>query len=164
MRQIEKYRQSARIELGREPTLQEIELAFKHIKTQLKVKASWLAQAQAGSRPEISLSAQREHRSDTSTAGAELLVDKALPPEEQVLAEMTQESLVNDIRRALRETLEERELQIIEARFGFNGLPVKTLNELGTEFEITKEGIRQVQLKALAKLKASSLLKRYQDL
>jgi RNA polymerase primary sigma factor len=53
----------------------------------------------------------------------------------------------------LLEVLDERELKIIEARFGLNGQKPRTLEEVGQEFGVTRERIRQLQNIALKKLR-----------
>ena len=50
-------------------------------------------------------------------------------------------------------TLDEREKDIIVARFGLNGARAKTLDELAAEYKLTKERIRQIEQKALHKLR-----------
>ena len=50
-------------------------------------------------------------------------------------------------------TLDEREKDIIVARFGLNGTRAKTLDELAAAYKLTKERIRQIEQKALHKLR-----------
>lgn len=54
---------------------------------------------------------------------------------------------------AVLETLDEREKNIIIARYGLNGAKAKTLEELGAEYKLTKERIRQIEQAALHKLR-----------
>jgi RNA polymerase primary sigma factor len=49
--------------------------------------------------------------------------------------------------------LDKRELKIIEARFGLDGQKPRTLEEVGQEFNVTRERIRQLQNIALKKLR-----------
>jgi RNA polymerase primary sigma factor len=49
--------------------------------------------------------------------------------------------------------LEPREKQIVVARFGFDGRPPRTFRELGTEMGVCKERIRQIQSRAMEKLR-----------
>jgi len=58
-----------------------------------------------------------------------------------------------DIRRAL-DTLPERERQVLELRFGLTGDQPRTLEEVGREFGVTRERIRQIENNTLRKLKA----------
>ena len=53
----------------------------------------------------------------------------------------------------LLEVLDERERKIIDARFGLEGQKPKTLEEVGQEFGVTRERIRQLQNIALKKLR-----------
>jgi RNA polymerase primary sigma factor len=53
----------------------------------------------------------------------------------------------------LLEVLDERERKIIDARFGLAGQKPKTLEEVGQEFGVTRERIRQLQNIALKKLR-----------
>ena len=54
---------------------------------------------------------------------------------------------------AVLETLDAREKDIIIARFGLGGVRAKTLDELAAEYKLTKERIRQIEQKALRKLR-----------
>ena len=49
--------------------------------------------------------------------------------------------------------LDERERKIIDARFGLNGQKSRTLEEVGQEFGVTRERVRQIQNLALRKLR-----------
>ena len=55
--------------------------------------------------------------------------------------------------RELVDTLPHREQAILRARFGLNGENEQTLEEIGKEFGVTRERIRQIQNVALSKLK-----------
>ena len=54
---------------------------------------------------------------------------------------------------AVLETLDEREKNVIIARFGLNGTRAKTLEEIAAEYKLTKERIRQIEQNALHKLR-----------
>lgn len=54
---------------------------------------------------------------------------------------------------AILDTLDSREKDIIIARFGLNGTRAKTLDELAADYKLTKERIRQIEQKALHKLR-----------
>ena len=72
------------------------------------------------------------------------------------------ESLSREIDRALA-TLTPREADIVRKFFGI-GVPEKTLEEIGIEFRLTRERVRQIKEKAIRRLKASSrsrILKTY---
>ncbi|MBR7165649.1 MAG: RNA polymerase sigma factor RpoD [Clostridia bacterium] len=70
----------------------------------------------------------------------------------------------------LREQLEEvlhtltpREMQVLKLRFGFDDGRSRTLEEVGKEFNITRERIRQIEAKALRKLRHPSRAKKLKD-
>ena len=53
-------------------------------------------------------------------------------------------------------TLPERERTVLEKRFGLDDDRIKTLQEIATQFSVTRERIRQIEAKALRKLKHHS--------
>jgi RNA polymerase primary sigma factor len=62
----------------------------------------------------------------------------------------------NTMRRELRSLVSEldsREAEILRMRFGLDGQPPQTLEDLGRKFRVTRERIRQIQVHALAKLR-----------
>lgn len=61
---------------------------------------------------------------------------------------------VQDMVRRFLPILQPRELSILQERFGLEGGPEKTLDEIGQRFGVTRERIRQLQNLALAKLRA----------
>jgi len=68
--------------------------------------------------------------------------------------------LVQELERALDERLTDREKRILELRYGLNDYQPRTLDEVGVEFGISRERVRQIQKEALAKLQDSDLKKR----
>jgi RNA polymerase primary sigma factor len=74
------------------------------------------------------------------------------PKAENIERNIDNELLAKTI-NSLLPTLEQREQEIIIARFGLNGSKVKTLDQLGEEYGVTKERIRQIEQKALVKLR-----------
>jgi RNA polymerase primary sigma factor len=74
--------------------------------------------------------------------------EKAISPLEECsgreLAELTRELL---------STLQPREEKILRARFGIDGQPAETLEKIGRTFRVSKERIRQIEKKALRKLR-----------
>jgi len=65
--------------------------------------------------------------------------------------------LVKELEQALDERLTDREKRIIELRYGLNDYQPRTLDEVGVEFGISRERVRQIQKEALAKLQDSGL-------
>ena len=60
-------------------------------------------------------------------------------------------------------TLSDREAKVLKMRFGLSGYRPMTLEEVGREFGVTRERIRQIEAKALRKLKHPSRRKKLQD-
>jgi RNA polymerase primary sigma factor len=61
------------------------------------------------------------------------------------------------------ETLTPREQKVIRLRYGLDDAHPRTLEEVGREFSVTRERIRQIEAKALRKLRHPSKLKRLKD-
>ena len=61
------------------------------------------------------------------------------------------------------ESLTDRERQVVELRFGLRDGRARTLEEVGREFNVTRERIRQIEAKALRKLRHPSRSKRLKD-
>ena len=98
------------------------------------------------------------------TDGEENSLLDVLPNADAPMAdnELVMESLRNEISRTLQ-TLSERERNIIEAFFGVNQ-PELTLEEIGDQFGLTRERVRQIKEKAIRRLRQntkSKLLKTY---
>jgi len=66
--------------------------------------------------------------------------------------------------QSVLETLEDKEQEIISMRFGLDDGRVRTLKETGDYFDISRERVRQIESKALAKLKHPSRTKQLMDL
>ena len=59
--------------------------------------------------------------------------------------------------------LTDREAKVLKMRFGLGGNRPMTLEEVGSKFGVTRERIRQIEAKALRKLKHPSRRKKLQD-
>jgi len=73
-------------------------------------------------------------------------------PWKATIDEMKQSELVVRIQKAVS-SLWTREAQIIRLRYGFDGCPAQTLEEIGELFSITKERVRQLQVRAEKRLR-----------
>ena len=82
---------------------------------------------------------------------AEIIGDEHAENPFEVLSD---KNMLNQI-DSLLEVLDERESKIIEARYGLCGKTAKTLEEVGCEFKVTRERIRQLQNIALDKMRKS---------
>ena len=60
-------------------------------------------------------------------------------------------------------TLTEREQKVLRLRFGMNDGRARTLEEVGKEFDVTRERIRQIEAKALRKLRHPSRSRKLKD-
>ena len=137
-------------ELGREPTYEEIaqELDLPVEKVQ---EISTIAQET------ISLETPTGEEAD-NTLGDFIEDRKITPP----LESASQQLLKKEIREVLK-TLSPKEQQIISLRFGLEDGRPRTLEEVGKRFGITRERVRQIEAKALRKLRHPSRSRRLKD-
>ena len=84
--------------------------------------------------------------------------DEAPAPAEAASLKLLKEQL-NDV----LDTLTEREAKVLKLRFGLEDGRSRTLEEVGKEFEVTRERIRQIEAKALRKLRHPSRSKKVKD-
>ena len=82
----------------------------------------------------------------------------AMTPEEYATNEILKEEI-----RSVLETLQEREQEVLELRFGLIDGTSHTLEEVGRKFNVTRERIRQIEAKALRKLRHPSRAKKLKD-
>ncbi len=95
---------------------------------------------------------------DDSHLGDFIPDNDALAPAEEASHVLLKEHLLEVL-----DTLTPREKRVLEMRFGIdNGRP-RTLEEVGKEFDVTRERIRQIEAKALRKLRHPSRSKRLKD-
>ena len=98
---------------------------------------------------------------EDSTLGDFIEDEDTASPEESASGQLLKEQV-----REILSSLSDREQKIIEMRFGLNGTKSHTLEEVGLEFAVTRERIRQIEAKALMKLrkhKDSKKLHEYLD-
>ena len=122
--------------LGREPTDEEIA-------SELRVPVEEILRLQEISQRSISL--ETPVGDDDSSELGDFLEDAASATPTDAVSESL---LKLHLREALDE-LPERERQIIELRFGMKDDRPRTLEEVGREFDITRERVRQIQMKTL---------------
>ena len=84
--------------------------------------------------------------------------DDAPAPAEAAAFTMLKEQLINVL-----DTLTPREEKVLRLRFGLNDGRARTLEEVGKEFNVTRERIRQIEAKALRKLRHPSRSKKLKD-
>lgn len=98
---------------------------------------------------------------EDSTLGDFIEDEDTATPEESASMQLLKEKV-----REVLSSLSDRERKILEMRFGLNGTKSHTLEEVGLEFAVTRERIRQIEAKALMKLrkhKDSKKLHEYLD-
>ena len=78
-------------------------------------------------------------------------------------SEAASQSLLNEALLEVMDTLTEREQRVLKLRFGLEDGRTRTLEEVGKEFNVTRERIRQIEAKALRKLRHPSRSKRLRD-
>jgi RNA polymerase primary sigma factor len=139
--------------LEREPTHEEIARA-------MDIPDEKVRQVLEVSRHPISLEAPVGQDGDAFLG--DFIEDETMPPPLEVASQQLLKSQIGD---ALGE-LTERERKIIQLRFGLEDGRYRTLEEVGREFGITRERIRQIEAKAIRKLrnpKCSRKLRGYLD-
>ena len=95
---------------------------------------------------------------DDSNLGDFIEDEKALAPADVASQQMLQKQLEDVL-----DSLSERERQVLRLRFGIEDGRSRTLEEVGREFEVTRERIRQIEAKALRKLRHPSRSKMLRD-
>jgi RNA polymerase primary sigma factor len=130
-------------ELGREPTPEEIA-------KRVKMPVEKVKNIQKLSKEPISLETPVGEEEDSHLG--DFIEDKTAP---SPLEEAIQDDLKEQIDRVLHE-LSPKEEKILRMRFGIGDDVPHTLEEVGQEFAVTRERIRQIEVKALKKLKHPS--------
>ena len=126
---------------GREPNTDELA-------AQLEMPAQRVRSLQRMVQQPVSLQAS------TSPEGESLLENMLIEPGNR--DDPVQDAAYSMLKEKITEvfsTLTERERQILRMRFGLYGESVKTLEELGTIFNLSRERIRQIEIKAIEKLR-----------
>ena len=95
---------------------------------------------------------------DDSHLGDFLKDESSLSPEEYTENEILKEEI-----REVLETLQPREQEVLELRFGLIDGTCHTLEDVGKRFNVTRERIRQIEAKALRKLRHPSRAKKLKD-
>ena len=95
---------------------------------------------------------------EDSHLGDFLQDDNALIPADAAAFTLLREQLM-----AVLETLSEREQKVLRLRFGLDDGRARTLEEVGKEFQVTRERIRQIEAKALRKLRHPSRSRKLKD-
>ena len=137
-------------ELGREPTLSEISL-------QLGIPEDRIAEVMKIAQDPVSLETPVGEEDD-SHLGDFIQDSDALEPAESASYNMLRQQLGE-----VMQTLSPRECKVLRLRFGLEDGRAHTLEEVGKEFDVTRERVRQIEAKALRKLRHPSRSKILKD-
>jgi len=137
-------------DLGREPTSEEIA-------EQMEISAEKVREIIKVSQEPVSLETPIGEEDD-SHLGDFLEDQTALAPAEAASHQLLKEQ-VEDV----LDSLTERERKVLQLRFGLDDGRSRTLEEVGKEFHVTRERIRQIEAKALRKLRHPSRSRKLKD-
>lgn len=137
-------------ELGREPTPAEIA-------EQMGVSEERVVEIQKIAQDPVSLETPIGEEED-SHLGDFIEDEKTTTPSDSVAFSMLKEQLLGVL-----DTLTPREEKVLRLRYGIDDGKPRTLEEVGREFNVTRERIRQIEAKALRKLRHPSRSKKLRD-
>lgn len=137
-------------ELGREPLPEEIakelDMPVERVREILKI-----------SQEPVSLETPIGEEEDSHLG--DFIQDDNVP----VPAEAAAQTLLKEQLDKVLDTLTDREQKVLRLRFGMNDGRARTLEEVGKEFDVTRERIRQIEAKALRKLRHPSRSRQLKD-
>ena len=137
-------------ELGREPLPEEIakelDMPVDRVREILKI-----------SQEPVSLETPIGEEEDSHLG--DFIQDDTVP----VPAEAAAATLLKEQLNEVLDTLTDREQKVLRLRFGMNDGRARTLEEVGKEFDVTRERIRQIEAKALRKLRHPSRSRKLRD-
>src|SRR5574344_1625224 len=138
-------------ELGHAPSKQEI--AYR-----LGISVSKLTSLIKSAQSTISIEAPANQKEDSTKIGDYIVDESTIAPDSRV----SQENLFSDIRRMLSQ-LSPKERDVLILRYGLdNNGEKKTLDEIGTQYGVSRERIRQIENRAISKLKKLCKNKNYE--
>ncbi len=140
-------------ELNREPSTEEIAKAMgmepEKIEYVMKIKQDIAS---------LDASVGRDGEDDDSSLGDFIEDEDRVSPEDSAATQLLKEQIAT-----ILQTLTDREQKIIKMRFGIGGGKSHTLEEVGAEFSVTRERIRQIEAKALTKLRKNKDTKKLHE-
>ena len=135
---------------GREPTPEEIA-------AEMNISVEKVREIQKIAQEPVSLETPIGEEEDSHLG--DFIPDDDVPaPAEAAAFSMLKEQLIEVL-----DTLTEREQKVLKLRFGLEDGRARTLEEVGKEFDVTRERIRQIEAKALRKLRHPSRSKKLKD-
>jgi RNA polymerase sigma factor (RpoD-like family) len=145
LNKLKKYQRQLRKELHRNPTEQELA-------DMLEIPADQLRMLQRVRQKSLSLNRRVGKEEDTELMDL-LEADDTLSPEKQ----MGEVMMRQEISHILKSVLTEREKDVIALRFGLESGEPHTLEEVSGLFNLSRERVRQIQSKAIRKLRRSAI-------
>ena len=147
---LKRFQRQLTLELNRDPTIEElaekIELTPDKVREIIKIDVD-------------PISLEKPTREDEDSTVADFIKDEStLSPEDYAINEV-----LKDIIKDALDTLTDREKQVLKLRFGLEDGTSRTLEEVGNIFGVTRERIRQIEAKALRKLKHPSRSRKLKD-
>ncbi|HJJ10416.1 MAG TPA: RNA polymerase sigma factor RpoD [Clostridiaceae bacterium] len=137
-------------QLGREPTPEEIA-------KEMEIPVEKVVEIQKIAQDPVSLETPIGEEDD-SHLGDFIQDDDSPAPQDSVAYTLLKEQL-----EEVMSTLTPREAKVLKLRFGLEDGKARTLEEVGKEFKVTRERIRQIEAKALRKLRHPSRSKKLKD-
>ena len=137
-------------QLGREPSPEEIA-------KEMEIPVEKVAEIQKIAQDPVSLETPIGEEDD-SHLGDFIQDDDSLAPQDVAAYTLLKEQL-----EEIMKTLTPREAKVLKLRFGLEDGKARTLEEVGREFNVTRERIRQIEAKALRKLRHPSRSKKLKD-
>ena len=137
-------------QLGREPTPEEIA-------EEMEIPVEKVMEIQKIAQDPVSLETPIGEEDD-SHLGDFIPDDESPAPQDSAAYTLLKEQL-----EEVMSTLTPREAKVLKLRFGLEDGKARTLEEVGREFQVTRERIRQIEAKALRKLRHPSRSKRLKD-
>jgi len=157
LRSLRKLERELRMELGREPKIEELVEKSKFTSDRIEFLRR-VAQQAVSTEEEMRTSKTKGSGAGTggtqggAGGGGLTLGDIVGDPESQPDEQASYQMLKDDISRLIC-TLNSREQAVIRMRFGLDDGKAKTLEEIGRRFSVTRERIRQIEARALHKLR-----------
>jgi RNA polymerase primary sigma factor len=141
LNKIARSERKLRAELGREPTSIEIG-------RELDLQPDEVEQIRRSAQTPVSL--EKPVGDEEESEFGHFLTDESAPaPDEEAETAMRKEAL-----KKVLGMLSPRERAVLELRYGLDGKPPRTLDEVGRTFNVTRERIRQIENQSLKKLRA----------
>jgi RNA polymerase primary sigma factor len=147
---LKRFQRQLTLELNREPTVDELsekmDIPVDKVREIIKIDVD-------------PISLEKPTREDDDSCVADFIKDESnMSPEEYAINEV-----LKDIISDALDTLTEREKQVLKLRFGLEDGTCRTLEEVGNMFGVTRERIRQIEAKALRKLRHPSRSRKLKD-